>query len=219
MTNRKEALKAWMSESVIVADGAMGTLLLTRGVHPGRCLEELNLSQADLIFAVHREYLHAGAQILTTNTFKGNKFALAAHEMEGRLKDINARAVEIARRAAHGSPVWVGASMGPLKVMLKPYGEVSEEEAREACREQVAALAEAGPDLFILETQQSVLECMFFIDACRAVAPEIPVLASLTFNHDGRTFFGDSPVAGLRRLAASGADIVGITPVQDKLLK
>jgi homocysteine S-methyltransferase len=210
MASRREALAAWMRESVIVADGAMGTLLLTRGVNPGRCLEELNLSQADLIFAIHREYLHAGAQILTTNTFKGNKFALAAHEMEGRLRDINARAVEIARRAAHGSPVWVGASIGPLKVMLKPYGEVSEEEAREACREQVAALAEAGPDLFILETQQSVLECIFFIEACRAIAPEIPVLASLTFNHDGRTFFGDSPVTGLRRLAASGADIVGI---------
>ncbi len=210
MTNKREALQAWMRESVIVADGAMGTVLMSRGVHPGHCHEELNLSQGDLIFAVHREYVHAGAQILTTNTFKGNRYALAKYELEGRLKDINARAVEIARRAAHGTPVWVGASLGPLKVMLKPYGDVGEEEAREVCREQVAALADAGPDLFILETQQSVLECLFFIAACRQVAPEVPVLASLTFNRDGRTFFGDEPVEGLRRLARGGADVVGV---------
>lgn len=210
MTGKREALAAWLKESVVVADGATGTVLQTRGVHPGHCMEELNVSQADLVFALHREYVHAGAQLLKTNTFKCNRYALAKFEMETRLKDLNARGVEIARRAAGGAPVWVAASLGPLRVMLKPYGDVSEEEAREACREQVAALAEAGPDLFLLETQQSVMECLFFLDACRAVAPDLPVVASLTVNRDGRTFFGDAPVPGLQRLAAAGADVVGL---------
>lgn len=207
---KRDALLSWMRETVIVADGAMGTALHLRGIPRTHCLEEANLGHADLVFALHREYVHAGAHILTTNTFKGNRLALANFDLDGRLKDINARGVEIARRAAHGAPVWVGASIGPLKVMLKPYGNVDESEARDICREQVAALADAGPDLFIIETQQSALEAGFFIDACKEVAPDIPILASLTFNRDGRTFFGDSPVEGCRRLAASGADVVGI---------
>lgn len=207
---RREALQSWMKESVIVADGAMGTVLHLRGIPRTHCLEEANLSRADLVFALHREYVHAGARILTTNTFKANRINLSAFDLQGRLREINVRGVEIARRAAHGAPVWVGASVGPLKVMLKPYGDVEELEAREICREQVAALAEAGPDLFILETQQSALEAGFFIDACRAVAPDVPILASLTFNKEGRTFFGDSPVEGCRRLALQGADVVGI---------
>lgn len=209
MTQR-EALRSWMKESVIVADGAMGTILTQRGVPVGSCIPEANLTQAELVFALHREYVHAGAQILTTNTFKAHRIHLATYDLRERVRDINARGVEIARRAAHGAPVWVGASVGPLKVMLKPYGDMEEAEAREVCREQISALAEAGPDLFVLETQQSVLETLFFMDACREVAPEIPVLASLTFTRDGRTFFGDAPVEGLRRLAEAGADVVGL---------
>ncbi len=207
---KRQALQSWMKESVIVADGATGTVLQLRGVPRTHCIEEANLSQADLVFALHRDYVHAGAHILTTNTFKANRLSLARFDLQGRLKDINARGVEIARRAAHGAPVWVGASMGPLKVMLKPYGDMDESEAREICLEQVAALADAGPDIFVIETQQSVLEALFFLDACKAVAPQIPVLASLTFNRDGRTFFGDAPVDGCRRLARAGADVVGI---------
>lgn len=207
---KREALKSWMAESVIVADGATGTNLHLRGIPRSHCLEEANLSQSDLVFELHREYVHAGARILTTNTFKANRLHLAAFDLDKRLREINARGVEIARRAAHGAPVWVGASVGPLKVMLKPYGDVEEEEARAICREQIAALADAGPDLFILETQQSVLETLFFLDACREIAPDVPVLASLTVNREGRTFFGDAAVEGCRKLAARGADVVGV---------
>lgn len=210
MTNRREAWKNWMAESVIVADGAMGTLLRARGLPATACVEEATLSRGDLVYDAHRDYLHAGAQILTTNTFRANRLHLTVQGHADKLRDINARGVEIARRAAHGAPVWVGASVGPLKVMLKPYGDVSEDEAREVCREQIAALADAGPDLFILETQQSVVEALFFLEACRALAPDVPVLASLTVSRDGRTFFGDRPVEGCRRLAAAGADVVGI---------
>lgn len=207
---KREALLSWMKETVIVADGAMGTVLTLRGAPLGSCLPEANLTRAEQVFALHREYVHAGAQILTTNTFKAHRLHLATFDLQGKVRDINARGVEIARRAAHGAPVWVGASVGPLKVMLKPYGDMDEGEAREICHEQVAALADAGPDLFILETQQSVLEALFFLDACKEVAPEIPVLASLTFTRDGRTFFGDSPAEGLTRLARAGADVVGL---------
>jgi homocysteine S-methyltransferase len=195
---------------VIVADGAVGTNLHLRGVPRTRCLYEANLSQPDLVLSLHREYVLAGAQLITTNTFKANRLHLATFELEGKLKDINARGVELARRAAHGSPVWVGASIGPLMVMLKPYGDMEPQEARAICREQVAALADAGPDLFVVETQQSTVEARFFMDACREIAPEIPVLAALTFNRDGRTFFGDTPVEGCRRLVKRGADVVGI---------
>ncbi len=208
--SKRSSLLSWMKDSVVVADGAVGTVLRSRGLPQEHCQEEVNLSQADLLLALHREYVNAGAKILTTNTFKANRLNLATYKLEGQLKDINARGVELARRAAHGTPVWVGASVGPLRVMLKPYGDVDESEARDVCREHVAALADAGPDLFILETQQSVLETLFFLDACREVAPDIPVLASLTFNREGRTFFGDTPVEGCRKLAAHGADVVGI---------
>ena len=207
---KRDAMASWMKETIIVADGAMGTVLHLRGIPRTHCLEEANLSRADLVFALHREYVHAGAHILTSNTFKANRLHLATFDLEDRLREINIRGVEIARRAAHGAPVWVGASVGPLKVMLKPYGDMEESEARAICLEQVSALAEAGPDLFILETQQSALETLFFIDACRQVAPDTPILAALTFNRDGRTFFGDSPVEGCRRLARQGADVVGI---------
>jgi len=208
--SKRTSLLSWMKDSVVVADGAVGTVLRSRGLAQEHCQEEANLSRPDLVLALHKEYVNAGAQILTTNTFKANRLNLASFKLEGALKDINARGVELARRAAHGTPVWVGASVGPLKVMLKPYGDMDESEARDVCREHVAALADAGPDLFILETQQSVLETLFFMDACREVAPDVPILASLTFNREGRTFFGDTPVEGCRRLAAQGADVVGI---------
>ena len=167
---KREALTCWMKETVIVADGAMGTVLTMRGLPLGSCIPEANLTQAEQVFALHREYVHAGAQILTSNTFKAHRLHLATFDLQHKVRDINARGVEIARRAAHGAPVWVGACIGPLKVMLKPYGDMDESEAREICREQVEALADAGPDLFMLETQQSVLEAMFFMDACREVA-------------------------------------------------
>ncbi|MEJ2368924.1 MAG: bifunctional homocysteine S-methyltransferase/methylenetetrahydrofolate reductase [Acidobacteriota bacterium] len=211
MSSKRESLSSWLADSVIVADGAMGTLLQSRGIAAGQCLEEANLSRAETVFALHREYVHAGARILTSNTFHANRLAMSRFEMADRVRDINARGVEIARQAAHGGPVWVGASAGPLKVMLKPYGDMTEEEARDICREQIAALADPGPDLFVLETQQSVLETVFFIEACREIAPEIPILASLTFSsEEGRTFFGDTAVEGCRKLVESGADIVGI---------
>ncbi len=209
MSGRK-AFMEWLSESIVVADGAVGTALISRGVSPFRCMEELNISHPDTIFALHREYVHAGARILTTNTFKANRLHLRSFKLESKVAEINARGVEIARRAAHGAPVWIGASMGPLKVMLKPYGDFEEEEARDICREQVLALAEAEPDCFLLETQQSVLEATFFLDACKKTAPDIPVLASLTFGQDGKTFFGDTPVEGCRSLAQNGADVVGL---------
>ena len=208
--NKREALQSWLRESVIVADGAVGTNLHLRGVPRTHCLYEANLSQPDLVFELHREYVLAGARIITTNTFKANRLHLATFELEGKLRDINARGVELARRAAHGTPVWVGASIGPLMVMLKPYGDMEAQEAREICREQVEALAEAGPDLFVVETQQSTVEAQFFMEACKLVAPEIPILASLTFNRDGRTYFGDTPVDGCKKLVKYGADVAGI---------
>ncbi|MGC8763569.1 MAG: bifunctional homocysteine S-methyltransferase/methylenetetrahydrofolate reductase [Acidobacteriota bacterium] len=208
--NRREALRAWMAESLIVADGAVGTLLRSRGFPAALPVESAVLSHPSLVEELHRDYLRAGAQLLTTDTFRANRLHLSRHGLEDRLEEINRRGVELARRAAHGSPAWVGASVGPLKVMLRPYGEVTEEEAREVCRQQVRALAAAEPDLFVVETQSSVLEALFFLEACREAAPHLPVLVSLTVGREGRTFFGDSPVEGLRRLAAAGADVVGL---------
>jgi homocysteine S-methyltransferase len=208
--NRREALRAWLQDSVVVADGAVGTLLRSRGFPSSLPVEAAVLVQPERVLEIHRDYLRAGAQILTTDTFRANRLHLSLHGLADRLEEINVRGVELARRAAQGSPAWVGASVGPLKVMLRPYGEVTEEEAREACREQVRALAGAGPDLFVVETQSSVLEALFFLEACREAAPDLPVLVSLTVGREGRTFFGDSPVEGLRRLAAAGADVVGL---------
>ena len=159
----------------MLADGAMGTVLYSRGVFINRCYDELNLSDPGLILSVHEEYLQAGAEILETNTFGANRIRLARHGLAGKVKEINEAGVRLARQAVEhlkekqAGEAWVAGSVGPLGVRLEPLGKTGLSEAREAFAEQIQVLADGGADLLILETMPALNEAHEALEAAHAV--------------------------------------------------
>ena len=176
----------------VLCDGAMGTMLYERGVFIHRCYDELNLSQPDLIRAIHEEYLQAGAEIIETNTFGGNRFRLQRHGLQDKVHDVNIAGAKIARQAAdqirdkQATQAYVAGAVGPIGVQIEPLGKVSFEEARAAFAEQIRALAEGGVDLLVLETMTSLNEVHQAILAAREAAPQSPILAMMTIDEEGK---------------------------------
>lgn len=200
----------------LLADGAMGTVLYARGIFINRCYDELNLSDPNLILSVHEEYLQAGAEILESNTFGANRFRLARHGLAGKVAEINAAGVRIAREAvAHlkekqAGEAWVAGSVGPLGVRLEPLGKTSLEEARAAFAEQMRVLAEAGADLIIIETMPALNEAHEALQAAREAAPGLPVLVMVTVDDESNCLDGSSPQQAAALLTEWGADAVGV---------
>jgi methionine synthase / methylenetetrahydrofolate reductase(NADPH) len=193
----------------LLCDGAMGTLLYSKGIFINRCYDELNLSQPDLIRGVHHEYLQAGAEIIETNTFGANSFRLSRHSLADRTADINLAGARVARDAAKSFDVLVAGSVGPLGVRIEPLGKTSFEEARRAFREQIAALVEGGVDLVILETFGYVEELHQALLASRDVKPNLPVVAQVTIDEDGNCLDGSTPETFAPRLVEWGANVIG----------
>jgi homocysteine S-methyltransferase len=189
-----------LSKSPVLCDGAMGTLLYSKGIFINRSYDELNVSQPDLIRSVHHEYLQSGAEIIETNTFGGNAFRLARHSMADRVREINSAGAQLARDAAKSYDVWVAGSVGPLGIRIEPLGKTSFEEARSAFREQIAALVEGGVDLLIMETFGYVEELHQAILAARDVSPEIPVVALVTVDEESNCLDGSTPETFAPRL-------------------
>jgi homocysteine S-methyltransferase len=187
----------------------MGTLLYSKGVFINRCYDELNLSQPDLIRGIHREYLQAGAEIIETNTFGGSSFRLARHGLESRVHEVNVFGARLAREAAKSFDVWVAGSVGPLGIRIEPLGKTSFEEARQAFRNQVAALLEGGIDLIMLETFGYLEELHQAIGAARDVSSEIPIVAQVTIDEDGNCLDGADVETAAARLEEWGADVIG----------
>ncbi|HEY4899426.1 MAG TPA: bifunctional homocysteine S-methyltransferase/methylenetetrahydrofolate reductase [Terriglobales bacterium] len=199
-----------LRKGAVLCDGAMGTLLLSKGIFIDRCYDELNLSQPDLIRGIHLEYLKAGAEIIETNTFGANSFRLSKHGCVDKLAEINRKGVRLAREAAKSFDALVAGAVGPLGVRIEPLGKIALSEAREAFREQIAALNEEGVDLLILETFVNLEELHQAILAAREVNSELPVVAQVTIDEDGNCLDGSSPEHYGRQLEDWGADVVGI---------
>jgi homocysteine S-methyltransferase len=187
----------------------MGTLLYSKGIFINRCYDELNLSQPDLIRSIHHEYLQAGAEVIETNTFGANSFRLGRHSLGNQTREINVCGARLAREAAKSYDVFVAGSVGPLGVRIEPLGKIALQEAREAFREQIAALVEGGIDLVILETFGYVEELHQALLAARDVKPEMPVVAQVTIDEDGICLDGSTPETFTPRLEEWGADVIG----------
>ena len=196
------------SDHVTVFDGAMGTQLYAKGVYINRSYDELNLTNPDLVRAVHEEYVRAGAEVIETNTFTATAHKLQQYGLDGRLREINATAARLAREAA-GASCYVAGAMGPLGLRIEPYGPTSFDEAKELFKQQAEALLEGGVDLFILETFSDVSEVRQAIRAVRELS-DLPIIAQMTISLDGNTSFGTTPEVFTARLDEWGADVIGL---------
>jgi homocysteine S-methyltransferase len=189
-------------------DGAMGTLLYQQGVYINRCYDELVLKEPDLIRDVHRSYVKAGAEILETNSFGANRVKLAEYGLENSVREINARAAQIAKEVA-GTRALVAGAIGPLGIRIEPYGPTSCAEARSIFREQAEALLEGGADLIILETFSDLGEMREAMQAVRE-AGGVPIVAQMTIQEDGNTSYGTGVDVLAARLDEWGADVIGL---------
>ncbi len=199
-----------VAREVLLADGAMGTLLVSRGAAPEQAKSPLNLTDPASVREVHDDYRDAGARILTTNTWDANRVKLTTHEWADSLEKINREGVRLAREAVAGELVFVAGSIGPLGALVKPYGSLTLTQVREIFEEQARVLLEGGVDLILLETFGSLLEAAEAVRAVRALSADIPIVAQMTFLADGRTAFGESASHALPTLALAGADAVGM---------
>ena len=191
-----------------VFDGAMGTLLYSRGIFLNVCYDELVLKQPDLIRDIHREYVRAGAELLETNTFGANPVKLAQYGLAGDTERINQAAAALARDAA-GSRASVLGAIGPLGIRIEPFGEMGVAEARDAFTRQVDGLLAGGVDGFIIETFSDVEEVRAAFEAIRSRS-DLPVVAQMTVGTDGKTYYGTEPATFGPWLEAMCADVVGV---------
>jgi len=197
---------------IVVFDGAMGTMLYSKGVFINQCYDELNLRSPDLIRDIHRAYVKAGAEILETNSFGANRLKLVQYGLETQVREINRAAAALARSVADdsGRPVLVAGAVGPLGVRIEPYGPTALDEARTHFREQLEGLREGGVDVFLFETFGDLHEIEQAIRAARELDPKIPIVAQMTIGSDGLTPFGATPEDIARSLDAWGADVIGL---------
>jgi len=210
LSARAREFREQLAERVLVADGAMGTMLYSRGVFINRCYDELNLSAPELVREVHQEYVKAGAEILETNTFGANRMRLSAHGLAEKLDAINQAGVRIAREAA-GEQAFVAGSVGPLGVRIEPLGPTSFAEARGAFREQIEALIEAGVDLVILETFAVLNELREAVLAAReAAGPDLVLVAQVTIDDFRRMPDGTDTEMFTRKLDEWPVEVIGL---------
>jgi 5-methyltetrahydrofolate--homocysteine methyltransferase len=189
----------------------MGTMLFQAGLEFGDPPEAWNVLHPDRVRLIHRGYLEAGARLILSNTFGGNRFRLAMHGLQGRVAEFNRMGAEIARAEveAAGDHALVAGDIGPSGAILAPLGELEYEAALEGFAEQAGALAAGGVDVIWIETMSALEEIHAAIEGVRRVAPELPLIATMTFDTRGRTMMGVTPEQAAQALAGWGADAIG----------
>ena len=203
-----------LQNQILICDGAMGTQLYEKGISFDHCFDEINLSHPQMIRDIHAAYIDAGADIIETNTFGGNRFRLTHHGLEEKLTEINQVAVALAKEVAAlkqaqlGRPVFVAGSVGPLGKPLEPIGKIKHDEARAYFAEQIKILADSGADLIMIETISDIEEAKEAVAAARSVTT-LPIVAQMSFTEDGKTLMGNKPQEVVNVLRSLGADVVG----------
>ena len=207
----KEFFEQLSSGDILVADGAMGTMLMEHGLDAGQPPESFNLKQGDVLERIAEEYLNAGADILQTNTFGASRLKLSQYGLDKNVEQINRNAVLAVKRVSPGT-AYVSGSCGPTGKLLKPYGDTDPKTMVDAFREQASALIDAGVDLICVETMTDLQEAIYAIKGVRRVSSSIPVLATMTFDPTPkgfRTVMGVSIEEAAKGLEIAGADVVG----------
>lgn len=198
------------SGKIRVADGAMGTTLQTRGLDDGGAPELWNVEKPEVITAIFEEYVAAGSQLITTNTFGGSRPRLQMHGLEDRVYELNKAAAEIARSVADAnSGVYVMGDIGPSGDLMEPMGIMTLESATELFAEQMRGLVDGGVDAILIETMSDLGEVEAAIAAAKEVAPELPIFATLSFDTNLHTMMGVSPAQAVVSLTDLGAHVVG----------
>ena len=203
----------------VLCDGAMGSMLYGRGIFINRCYDELNVSQPDLVREVHLEYLHAGAQVIETNTFGANAVRLERFGLEGRVWELNVAGVRLARevvtqmRDKQASEAFVAGAIGPLGAKIGKDAKLTEQEAYAAFAQQVKALADGGPgvgaDLLVIETMMSVVEATLAVRAAKRESRGLRVIVMVTVDEEGQCLDGSTAEEAAQALEDAGADAVG----------
>lgn len=207
----KKLLDRITDGEVLVADGAMGTMLIARGLPPGVCPEEWNLTRPEVLEEIASLYLEAGAEIITANTFGASPMKLGPYGLADRTEVINAAGVAAARKAV-GDKAYVLGDVGPSGRLLEPYGDANPDEVYESFKIQARALVSAGVDVIFVETMMDLNEATLAVNAIKAVSLDTPVVAAMTFDETPGgfcTIMGVSAEDAASGLAAAGADVVG----------
>jgi methionine synthase / methylenetetrahydrofolate reductase (NADH) len=201
------AFRKKLAEGVILFDGAMGTMLYKKGAYINQCYEALNLSAAKMVSDIHAEYVKAGADVIETNTYGANGNKLKGFGLEGKVEEINQKAVQLAKEAA-GESALVAGSVGPLGAYLQPRGLITEAEARVLYGQQIKALLDGGVDLIILESYADVNELKLAVDVVRNLS-DLPIVAQGSFNQKHETEIGTTLETFLCEADALDVDVIG----------
>ncbi|CAN5490486.1 betaine--homocysteine S-methyltransferase [soil metagenome] len=205
--NRLSALLG--DSSPVLVDGGMGTLLQDNGLDDGGAGELWNVDRPDVIRDCHRAYAAAGARILTTNTFGGTRPRLKMHDLGDRVHELNLAAATIAREVADEHGILVAGDLGPTGELLEPLGTMTSQDAQALFEEQLRGLADGGIDVVLIETMSDLGEVQAAVAAARSVVPDLPVVATMSFDTNLRTMMGVRPGDAVTTLAEAGVDAVG----------
>ena len=205
--NRLSALIG--SDTPILLDGGMGSLLQDRGLEDGGAGELWNVERPDVIRTIHEEYAVAGARILTTNTFGGTRPRLQMHGLEDRAHELNQAGAQLAKSVADVHGLLVAGNLGPSGELMAPLGAMDADTAESYFAEQLSGLSDGGIDLVLIETMSDLAEVGAAVAAAHAVVPDAPVIAAMSFDTNLRTMMGVRPADAVRQLASIGVEAVG----------
>ena len=199
-----------LEKSALASDGAMGTMLQEAGLTDGGSPELWNVERPEEIEKILEAYASAGASFITTNTFGGTRGRLGMHGLESRVEELNKAGAAIARKVADRHPgVFVMGDIGPSGDLMEPMGTLTLESGKELFAEQIRGLVAGGVDAILIETMSDLGEVEAAVNAAHEVAPELPVIVTLSFDTNLRTMMGVKPAAAVTQLAATGVRIIG----------